>query len=68
MRPDAPFTLPLHCARCHGEVTLQMTATPLTPPLDRQAWSCPHCHKTNDGAFPYKIVRATAGHGVGMKS
>jgi len=37
MRTNAPFTLPLRCALCHGKVTLQMTAKLLTPPNDRQS-------------------------------
>jgi hypothetical protein len=67
MRTKAPFTLPLRCARCQGEVTLQMTAKLLNPPNDRQWWACPYCQKRNDGTFPYKVVWATKGSGVGSK-
>jgi len=44
-----------------------MTAKLLNPPNDRQWWACPYCQKRNDGTFPYKVVWATKGSGVGSK-
>jgi hypothetical protein len=63
--PLEPITLPLQCAHCHGEVTLQMPHWPTAeadkphPPMVSTAWQCPYCDTMNDGEFPGRLAWVT---------
>lgn len=69
-----PVTLPVHCVRCGGVVTLQMTDYPNVvtaegrppapdhPALQRAFWHCPYCSQGNQGGIPGKLAWVTKGH------
>jgi hypothetical protein len=55
-----PVTLPVHCAHCHGAVTLQFHDWPgRDAPALTQAWVCPYCQRTNLGGFPGLLAWVT---------
>ena len=74
--PDAsePVELPIHCALCHGAVTLQISEWPAQSAEPRpaegvlvafsdyqrkQKWSCPYCGRENEGGFPGRVQLVT---------
>lgn len=63
MPPDH-VTLAIHCALCHGTVTLQFEDwQPDSNVTDQeQAWLCPYCLQKNTGKFPALLRLVTKGH------
>jgi hypothetical protein len=64
-----PIALPMHCAYCHGAVTLQMSdwrqAMSLPPddrPLRTAVWRCPYCQQMDSGGFPGRLAWVRKGH------
>lgn len=57
--------LPIHCAYCHGAVTLHVSNWPghdEDPAPEASHWSCPYCQKENRADIPGYLERVTEGH------
>lgn len=55
-------SLPIHCAYCHGEVTVQVTEWDTDGPTVYASWVCPYCGVVNTGSFPGVVAWVTRGH------
>jgi hypothetical protein len=56
-----PTWLPIHCAYCHGPVTVRFEEWGREAPK-QTIWICPHCEVVNTDAFPGRPASVTKGH------
>ena len=57
--------LPIHCAYCHGAVTLHVSNWPGPaddPTPEASHWLCPYCREENDLDMPGYLEGVTKGH------
>jgi len=60
---DLPSTtVPVHCAKCEGAVSLQFEGKEPDRPAVLGEWACPHCDHRNEFLATGRLAWVTIGH------
>ena len=60
--PPDLTSLPLHCQRCGGMVTIHSSDWKKDGKWQPARWTCPHCGRENFAEFPGVLESVTKGH------